>query len=106
MNFVDSFILVTAFSYFGAALLPFQFEKKADPFLQRVFYLAMFGVLFALIVLDVQVWIVWSILGAGYSILAVYCYGGGQDWGSTGHNLLMTGWDLALAVCLLSKISL
>ena len=104
MNFVDSFILVTAFSYLGAGFLPIQFDKKADPFLQRVFYLTIFGVLSALIVLNVQVWMIWGILGLVYSVLAIYCYGGGQDWGSTEHNLLMTGWDLALAECFLMKV--
>jgi len=105
MNFVDSFILVTAFSYLGAGFLPIQFEKKADPFVQRVFYLAMFGALSVLIVLDVQVWMIWGVLGLGYSVLAVYCYGGGQDWGSANNNIAMATWDLALAVCFLSKVS-
>jgi hypothetical protein len=102
MNFVDSFILATAFSYLAAAVLPIQFEKKMSLIFQKVVYLLC--CLFLVTTLFPPYKVPPILLGILYSFMAIYCFGGRQDWGSTEHNLLMTGWDLALAICLLSKI--
>jgi len=104
MNFVDSFILMTAFSYLAAAILPIQFEKKMSPIIQKMMYLLL-GLLLVATLFPPYI-VPPILLGILYSFIAAYCFGGGQDWGSTGHNLLMTTWDLALAVCFFSKVVL
>lgn len=105
MNFVDSFILATAFSYLVALVLPIQFEKKMPLRTQKVIY----AFLFTLLILGLafpgpNISLLWGLLGLLYSFMAVYCFGGGQDWGSNGHNLFMTTWDLTLAVCFFMKV--
>lgn len=106
MNFVDSFILATAFSYLAAFLLPIQFEKKMSPITQKIMYLILWTILILAVAFFDTYPRLWVPLGISYSFIAVYCFGGGQDWGSTSHNIAMGVWDLALAVCLLSKVML
>lgn len=106
MNLVDSFILATAFSYLAAFLLPIRFEKKMPLSIQKIMYGILFIALFmAVTYFNMNVYL-WGILGFLYSSIAVYCFGGGQDWGSTSHNIAMGTWDLALAVCFFSKVVL
>lgn len=106
MNFVDSFILATAVSYFAAFSLPIQFEKKMSLLAQKIMYLILCVVLFVAVTYFNTNASLWGFLGFLYSFIAVYCFGGGQDWGSTNHNIAMGAWDLALAVCFLSKVVL
>lgn len=105
MNFVDSFILATAFSYLAAFSLPIQFEKKMSPITQRIIYLILWTILILAVTFFDTYPRLWVLLGIPYSFIAVYCFGGGQDWGSTGHNLLMTAWDLAMAICCFMKLT-
>jgi hypothetical protein len=104
MNLIDAFILMTAISYLAAAILPYHLDKNNSYILQKIAYFTLCIIYIIALYLDNPY--VWLILGSIYPFIALYCYAGGQDWGSTGHNLFMTAWDLALAVCLLSKVAL
>jgi Ca2+/Na+ antiporter len=105
MNLVDSFLLVTAFSYLAALILPIQFEKKMSLLAQKIMYLILFVVLFMAVAYFNTYPRLWVLLGVPYSFIAVYCFGGGQDWGSPNNNIVMAIWDLIIAICCLMKLT-
>ena len=102
MNLAEAFLLTTGFSYFAAAFLPVHFEKNMDPKKEKIAYLAMGTVFTALPFVDSYV--ANLVLGALYAGVAMYCYGGKQDWGSPENNALMTAWDLAISVACFSRL--
>lgn len=100
MNGVDAFLWVTALTYFAALPMP-KATKMTFPAEKILFAVA--GALLAS-ALAFNTWPLWIVLAAGYVAMAWMSYTRLQDWGSTAQNMLMTTWDLLVAVCCLAKI--
>lgn len=110
MKLVDAFIRMTTTAYFYAAVLGLvwgvQFDRSMGILAQSIAYIIV-GIIFVLadiLYIKYDFDLFYYILGIGYIFVALMCYGGLQDWGSVGHNLLMTCWDLAISVAFLTKL--
>ena len=102
MNIVDSFLWVTALTYFIAVLSPKKFQKNWGFISQKVAWL-MIGLLWVIRLTIPIHSIFWLVLGSFYILATYLSYTGVQNWGSKEHNLFMAVWDLILAVICISK---
>jgi hypothetical protein len=101
---------MTALAYLFAAIIgdwkEIQFNRKQSWWLQSFFYGTMSVVFLAVsltLIPTPYLEIIHYALGIGYVFVAMYCYVGLQDWGSTGHNLFMVAWDLCIALAFITK---
>ena len=106
MKLGDAFLSMTGIAYLAAAILglalSIQFDRNMSVVLQSVAYIVM-GIVFLVAVLK-QNKILFGVLGVGYVLIGLWCYADMQDWGSTGHNLFMTAWDLGIGVISVKKL--
>lgn len=96
MDLINAFLLVTLMAYIPAALLAKKISKTVN-------HLLIASVIGAAVYIDNA--FIWAVLSAAYTCLAVGSFLGEQDWGSIEQNLLMTVWDLLVALCCLLKVA-
>lgn len=112
MKWSRALLLVTGFSYIGAAFLTlvgYPPEATLPPYLQAVLYVCLGIFLFVASIFKRRVDFVDYLLAAIYGVLAVFSFSGIQKWinynGSPDFlGVAMAVWDLAVAVSLLDEV--
>ena len=103
MDFINSFLVVTALAYYFVMFISKQFDiNLQSKNIERVMFFIVGSLI--LVAMAINLVYLWAALAIFYVYVALRSYKGYQDWGSIWHNLYMCTWDLALAVIFLSKV--
>ena len=109
MNAVTAFLYATAVAYFVAAIMDHRSTKNMDKNLERVIFAAAGTVIYVAIQFNHPYF--WAILGILNSWGSYMSYVGYVKWNvqwqdevSGNAQMFMTGWDLTMALCCITKI--
>jgi len=102
MDFINSFLVVTALTYYLAIFIPKRCDRKLPKNVERFVFFVMGSLILAAITINHLY--LWGVLTGFYTVDSLLSYMGYRDWGSIWHNLFRCGWDLLLAVIFMSKV--
>lgn len=112
MDLPSAVLLTSAVAYLTCAIIPRQVLQIQNLVLEKVMFLLLAALLFAnTLILDL--WILWILMGAMWSVAAIMSYLGDAKWNvqwrgdvSDSAQMFMAGWDLTISVMCFLKVAL